>query len=152
MEYYIVSYGEEHLCLDIQNNSKKRMAKIIATRFHGHPSQKWRIQGDLIYSVHSDLVLDIKFGEGCYKSIIQWPPHNGSNQTWTFYDDGSIRSPKGYCIQINKENYIETGNFYGGNYQKWKLIRCDEIDLKNVTINIFNLSINQSKTNMLSLH
>ena len=39
--------------------------------------------------------------------IVVWDQHSGPNQNWTFYPDGTIRSPSGLCLDIS-----------GGNVQK----------------------------------
>lgn len=151
MEYYIVSLDDGNKCLDIENNSTKSKARIIVTNFHGGQSQKWRIQGDLIFSVHSGLVLDIKHGEDCYREIIQYGAHSRSNQLWRFDDDRSIRSPKGYCIDIEDGKYVRSANYYGLKKQKWSLVRCDQLDKRNLNVNIFQIIVNNSDYRMLSI-
>lgn len=151
MQYFIVPLCDENKCLDIENNSKDKKAKIIVTNFHGGDSQKWEIHGKLIISVHSGLVLDIKHGENSYTQIIQYKAHSHSNQQWTFYEDGSIKSPKGYCISVISDDSVVSSDYFGTNNQKWKLIRCDNMNRRPININVFQLSVNQSYSNLIAL-
>ena len=126
IECYIKSeYNNKYL--DVEKSSIKWGAKVIASKYHGGPSQKWRLKGNAISNVRSGLVLDIRGSESVGRYIISYPSHGGLNQQWKLHDDGTIRSPHNICIEIRGRNLVSTHCSNNSN-QKWKLINnFDEI-------------------------
>ena len=104
MECYIKSeYNNKYL--DEEKSSIKWGAKVIASEYHGGPSQKWFIQGDKIFSVNSKHELDIRFGEEKGRQIIQWDSNSGSNQKWYLYEDGTILL-KDFALKLKMVNML----------------------------------------------
>ena len=89
--------------------------------------QRFKIKNNTLKSVNSDLVVDIEGGEQQGHRIIQWQKNGGPNQNWTFHRDGSIRSPKGLCLDIRDGNIRQGAEIIawppnGGLNQKWRLV------------------------------
>lgn len=150
MECYLISeYNDKYL--DVENSSLKWGAKIQVTSFHGGPSQKWRIQkndktdGYQIFNVNSGHALDIRFGERKGGQIIQWDSNGKSNQIWYFYEDGTIRSRKGYCIKVDDGKNIVSSEYTGYFNQKWKIVQCDS---SIQTLNVQLIQIHIQNTNI----
>ena len=117
MEYFIVNESNNYY-LDVEVGSLDKSAKIIVTPAHYNPSQRWRIQGNSIISANSNYVIDICHGEKKDRQIIQYKWHNGSNQKWNFYEDGTIRSEHGLCLKANYDNKVVSSEYTGYLNQK----------------------------------
>lgn len=118
-DYYIMSQENTQLCLDVENGGKNDYDHIIASKFQGTQSQKWRVKGTAIINVNSGLVLDICGGESLGRQIIQYSHHGGSNQQWTLAD-GTLKSPSGYCVEMKSCTDIVSASFSNKINQKWK--------------------------------
>lgn len=118
-DYYIMSQENIQLCLDVENGGKNYNDSIIVSKFQNTQSQKWRVNGNEIINVNSGLAMDICGGEILDSQIIQHGRHGGSNQQWTLAD-GTIKSPRGYCIEMKSCTYIVSALFSNKINQKWK--------------------------------
>ena len=101
MECYILSEKDPSFALDVKGASKDKSAQIIIHKFHGKSNQKFRIEGNMIYSVSSGLSLDISGGEKQGANVIQYTTTGAQNQQWFLHPDGTIRSFQGLCLDIS---------------------------------------------------
>lgn len=84
-------------------------------------SMQFLLSGNTIESVLTGHLVDIEGGEKEDAKIIQWMRNGCDNQTWYFYPDGTIRSPKGLCLTYDTKGYVVAQHYSEKASQKWKV-------------------------------
>ena len=117
----IVGIGE--LRLDVKGNGGKGTPVIVWPR-NGKRNQQWAYNGQQIQTA-SGLCLDVKGGGGRGTQLIVWPCNGQSNQAWDWFDDGTIRSKNGMCMDVAGGKAVQGANViiwpcHGRANQKWR--------------------------------